>query len=58
MGRYYIHDGNAPLPSIEEKIDRFSERDRHQIFVEPEGWNTVEIYVKLKTSRSINLSTS
>lgn len=39
--------GTGPryCPSIEEKIDRFSERDRHQIFVEPEGWNTVEIYV-------------
>jgi len=32
-------------PSIEDKINRFAERDRHQIFVEPEGWNTVEIYV-------------
>lgn len=32
-------------PSIEDKITRFSERERHQLFVEPEGWNTVEIYV-------------
>jgi tRNA uridine 5-carboxymethylaminomethyl modification enzyme len=32
-------------PSIEDKIDRFASKDRHQVFVEPEGWNTVEIYV-------------
>jgi tRNA uridine 5-carboxymethylaminomethyl modification enzyme len=32
-------------PSIEDKINRFAERERHQLFVEPEGWNTVEIYV-------------
>lgn len=37
--------GPRYCPSIEDKISRFSERDRHQIFVEPEGWNTVEIYV-------------
>ncbi len=37
--------GPRYCPSIEDKIDRFSERDRHQIFVEPEGWNTYEIYV-------------
>jgi tRNA uridine 5-carboxymethylaminomethyl modification enzyme len=39
--------GTGPryCPSIEDKINRFSERDRHQIFVEPEGWDTVEIYV-------------
>lgn len=39
--------GQGPryCPSIEDKIDRFAERDRHQIFIEPEGWNTVEIYV-------------
>ena len=39
--------GTGPryCPSIEEKIDRFADRERHQIFVEPEGWNTVEIYV-------------
>ncbi|MCG8576230.1 MAG: tRNA uridine-5-carboxymethylaminomethyl(34) synthesis enzyme MnmG [Flavobacteriales bacterium] len=37
--------GPRYCPSIEDKINRFSERDRHQIFVEPEGWNTVEIYV-------------
>jgi tRNA uridine 5-carboxymethylaminomethyl modification enzyme len=40
-------DGRGPryCPSIEDKINRFSERDRHQLFVEPEGWNTVEVYV-------------
>jgi len=39
--------GTGPryCPSIEDKINRFSDRDRHQLFVEPEGWNTVEIYV-------------
>ena len=39
--------GKGPryCPSIEDKITRFAERERHQIFVEPEGWNTVEIYV-------------
>ena len=39
--------GTGPryCPSIEDKINRFGERDRHQLFVEPEGWNTVEIYV-------------
>ena len=37
--------GPRYCPSIEDKISRFSERDRHQIFVEPEGWNTIEIYV-------------
>lgn len=37
--------GPRYCPSIEDKIDRFSDKDRHQIFVEPEGWNTVEIYV-------------
>ncbi len=37
--------GPRYCPSIEDKIDRFSERDRHQIFVEPEGRNTVEIYL-------------
>jgi tRNA uridine 5-carboxymethylaminomethyl modification enzyme len=40
-------DGIGPryCPSIEDKLNRFSERDRHQLFIEPEGWNTVEIYV-------------
>lgn len=40
-------DGVGPryCPSIEDKINRFSDRDRHQLFVEPEGWNTIEIYV-------------
>ena len=40
-------DGTGPryCPSIEDKINRFAERDRHQLFIEPEGWNTVEIYV-------------
>ncbi len=39
--------GSGPryCPSIEDKINRFAERDRHQLFVEPEGWSTVEIYV-------------
>lgn len=39
--------GTGPryCPSIEDKINRFAERERHQLFVEPEGWNTVEIYV-------------
>lgn len=40
-------DGIGPryCPSIEDKINRFSDRERHQLFIEPEGWNTVEIYV-------------
>jgi tRNA uridine 5-carboxymethylaminomethyl modification enzyme len=37
--------GPRYCPSIEDKIHRFADKDRHQIFVEPEGWNTVEIYV-------------
>ena len=37
--------GPRYCPSVEDKINRFAEKDRHQIFVEPEGWNTVEIYV-------------
>ena len=37
--------GPRYCPSIEDKITRFAERDRHQIFVEPEGWNTVEVYI-------------
>lgn len=37
--------GPRYCPSIEDKITRFAERNRHQIFVEPEGWNTVEVYV-------------
>ena len=37
--------GPRYCPSIEDKINRFSEKDRHQIFVEPEGWKTVEVYV-------------
>lgn len=39
--------GQGPryCPSIEDKIDRFADRDRHQLFVEPEGWNTCEVYV-------------
>ena len=37
--------GPRYCPSIEDKINRFADKDRHQIFVEPEGWNTVEIYV-------------
>ena len=37
--------GPRYCPSIEDKINRFAERERHQLFVEPEGWSTVEIYV-------------
>jgi tRNA uridine 5-carboxymethylaminomethyl modification enzyme len=37
--------GPRYCPSVEDKINRFAERDRHQIFVEPEGWDTVEVYV-------------
>lgn len=39
--------GQGPryCPSIEDKISRFADRERHQLFVEPEGWNTVEVYV-------------
>jgi tRNA uridine 5-carboxymethylaminomethyl modification enzyme len=37
--------GPRYCPSIEDKINRFAERDRHQIFVEPEGWHTCEVYV-------------
>jgi len=44
MGRI---EGIGPryCPSIEDKIDRFSSKDSHQLFVEPEGWNTVEYYI-------------
>ncbi len=40
-------DGVGPryCPSIEDKINRFAEKERHQLFIEPEGWNSVEIYV-------------
>ncbi|MEE4258705.1 MAG: tRNA uridine-5-carboxymethylaminomethyl(34) synthesis enzyme MnmG [Bacteroidales bacterium] len=40
-------EGTGPryCPSIEDKIDRFSDKNQHQLFVEPEGWNTVEYYV-------------
>jgi tRNA uridine 5-carboxymethylaminomethyl modification enzyme len=40
-------EGTGPryCPSIEDKINRFADRERHQLFVEPEGWNTVEIYI-------------
>ena len=37
--------GPRYCPSIEDKIDRFASKDRHQLFIEPEGWNTVEVYV-------------
>jgi tRNA uridine 5-carboxymethylaminomethyl modification enzyme len=39
--------GRGPryCPSIEDKIDRFADKDRHQLFIEPEGWNTIEYYV-------------
>jgi tRNA uridine 5-carboxymethylaminomethyl modification enzyme len=43
-GRIQGH-GPRYCPSIEDKINRFADRDRHQLFVEPEGWNTCEIYV-------------
>lgn len=40
-------EGTGPryCPSIEDKINRFTDRERHQLFIEPEGWNTVEIYL-------------
>lgn len=40
-------EGTGPryCPSIEDKINRFADKNRHQLFIEPEGWNTVEIYV-------------
>ena len=37
--------GPRYCPSIEDKINRFADKDRHQIFIEPEGWNTVEYYI-------------
>ncbi len=37
--------GPRYCPSIEDKITRFAQRDRHQLFIEPEGWNTIEIYI-------------
>ncbi len=37
--------GPRYCPSIEDKINRFADKDRHQLFVEPEGWDTVEVYV-------------
>lgn len=37
--------GPRYCPSIEDKINRFAERERHQLFVEPEGWNTIEVYI-------------
>jgi len=39
--------GTAPryCPSVEDKVFRFSQRERHQLFIEPEGWNTIEVYV-------------
>ncbi|WP_397302376.1 tRNA uridine-5-carboxymethylaminomethyl(34) synthesis enzyme MnmG [Nonlabens ulvanivorans] len=37
--------GPRYCPSIEDKIDRFADKDRHQLFVEPEGWDTCEVYV-------------
>jgi tRNA uridine 5-carboxymethylaminomethyl modification enzyme len=37
--------GPRYCPSIEDKINRFADKERHQLFVEPEGWNTVEVYV-------------
>ncbi len=50
--------GPRYCPSIEDKIDRFADRDRHQIFVEPEGWDTVEIYVNgFSTSLPLDVQT-
>lgn len=50
--------GPRYCPSIEDKINRFAERNRHQIFVEPEGWNTVEVYVNgFSTSLPENVQT-
>ncbi len=37
--------GPRYCPSVEDKINRFADKDRHQIFVEPEGWSTVEVYI-------------
>ncbi|MGM0647960.1 MAG: tRNA uridine-5-carboxymethylaminomethyl(34) synthesis enzyme MnmG [Bacteroidota bacterium] len=37
--------GPRYCPSIEDKIDRFADKDKHQLFIEPEGWNTIEVYV-------------
>jgi tRNA uridine 5-carboxymethylaminomethyl modification enzyme len=37
--------GPRYCPSIEDKINRFADKERHQLFVEPEGWNTCEVYV-------------
>jgi tRNA uridine 5-carboxymethylaminomethyl modification enzyme len=37
--------GPRYCPSVEDKVDRFADKERHQVFVEPEGWTTVEIYV-------------
>ena len=45
--------GPRYCPSIEDKIDRFSEKSQHQIFVEPEGWNTVEVYVNRSEERRV-----
>jgi tRNA uridine 5-carboxymethylaminomethyl modification enzyme len=41
----YPAGGPRYCPSIEDKIERFSTKDRHQLFVEPEGWNTIEYYI-------------
>lgn len=50
--------GPRYCPSIEDKINRFAERDRHQIFVEPEGWKTIEVYVNgFSTSLPENIQT-
>jgi tRNA uridine 5-carboxymethylaminomethyl modification enzyme len=50
--------GPRYCPSIEDKIVRFSDKDRHQLFVEPEGWNTYEVYVNgFSTSLPIDVQT-
>src|SRR5882762_4300619 len=51
--------GPRYCPSIEDKISRFADRERHQIFVEPEGWSTIEVYVNgLSTSLPENVQYS
>jgi tRNA uridine 5-carboxymethylaminomethyl modification enzyme len=42
--------GPRYCPSIEDKINRFADKERHQLFIEPEGWHTCEVYVNGFTS--------